>query len=140
MNWSGIFLLFATSLCFAASHCPHTRLRHTAIGGHTIQGNVLRHHKPLKFAQVQLYFSSGKNRMGRDNGRKGLVHHRSRAPGHYRLVVRGWGSTTVQLNPELDKGFGAQTPTWDISLIDNACVGTGFTLNSSGYCRNIAIS
>lgn len=49
----------AATLCSAGSHCPDPKLQEAAIGGNTIDGRVLLHKKPLKFAKVRLRSSSG---------------------------------------------------------------------------------
>jgi hypothetical protein len=45
--------------------------------------------------------------------------------GDYRLEVSGWGSTTVQLDPETDVGNGGKIPEWRLILTDNSCVVIG---------------
>jgi len=68
---------------------------------------------PLKFAQLRLYFSSGKTAWNGKTDKDGMFTIAKMPPGHYRLVVRGWGRTTVQLNPELDRRF-VQIPVWNL--------------------------
>jgi hypothetical protein len=104
-------------------------LRLAIIGGDTITGGVLIHKKPLKFAQVRLYFSSGNTVWKWRTDKNGRFAINKVLPGVYRLEVSGWGSTTVQLNPELNKGPFGQRPVWDLLLIDNACVSAGEILN-----------
>ncbi|MGP0017421.1 MAG: carboxypeptidase-like regulatory domain-containing protein [Candidatus Sulfotelmatobacter sp.] len=126
MRSSGLFLIFVTSLCLASS-CPNPALRQAAIGGDTITGFVSLHDGPLKFAPVRLYFSSGKTAWHGQTDKDGMFTIAKIPPGHYRLVVRGWGRTMVQLNPELDKKF-IQTPVWNLSLEDDECVSVGFAI------------
>ena len=122
-------LVLATTLCNAAPRCPDPRLRLAIIGGDTITGGVLIHKKPLKFAQVRLYFSSGTTAWNGRTDKNGRFAINKMLPGVYRLEVSGWGSTAVQLKPELNKGPFGQTPAWDLMLIDNACVATTEILN-----------
>jgi len=129
MRWPAITLILAASLCIAAPRCPDRRLRQATIGGDTITGGVVLHKKPLTFAQVRLYSSSGKTAWIGTTDKNGRFTTNKMPPGDYRLEVSGWGSTTVQLNPEVDKGFGSQIPAWDLLLLDNACVGTTMILN-----------
>jgi hypothetical protein len=127
MRWSGFLLIFVSSLCLSSS-CPPPALRQAAIGGDTISGVVLLDNGPLKFAQVRLYFSSGKTAWNGKTDKDGRFTIAKMPPGHYRLVVRGWGSTTVQLNPEIDKRF-IQDPVWNLSLQDHECVSVGFVID-----------
>ena len=129
MRWPALTLMLAASLCFAAHRCPDARLRQATIGGDTITGGVVLHKKPLKFAQVRLDSSSGKTVWTGITDKNGRFATNKMPPGGYRLEVSGWGSTTVHLSPEVDKGFGGQTPAWSLLLIDNACVTTIETLN-----------
>ena len=126
MRWSGLLVIFVTSLCLA-SPCPNPALRQAAIGGDTITGFVSLHNGPLRFAQVRLYFSSGKAAWHGKTDKDGMFTVAKIPPGDYRLVVQGWGRTTVQLNPELDKEF-IQTPVWNLSLEDDECVSVGFAI------------
>ena len=52
-------LILAATLCDAASRCPDPKLQEAEIGGNTINGGVVLHKKPVKFAKVRLYSSSG---------------------------------------------------------------------------------
>lgn len=126
MRWSGFLLIFVTSLCLASS-CPNPAWREAAIGGDTISGFVLLHDAPLKFALVRLYFPSGKTAWVGKTDKDGMFTIAKLPPGRYRLLVRGWGHTTVELNPDLDKKF-IQTPNWSLWLTDNACVGVGLSI------------
>ena len=122
-------LFLATTLCNAAPRCPDPRLRLAMIGGDTITGSVLIQKKPLKFAQVRLYFSSGTTAWSGRTDKNGRFAINNMLPGVYRLEVSGWGSTAVQLKPEFNKGSFGQTPAWDLMLIDNACIATREILN-----------
>jgi hypothetical protein len=65
----GAFLLtlsLAATLCNAASQCPDPKLQEAAIGGNTINGGVVLHKKPVKFANALVFLSWG-NRMDREN-------------------------------------------------------------------------
>jgi hypothetical protein len=129
MNWLALTLIFAVSAGDAVPRCPDPRLRRATIGGDIIIGGVVSHTKPLKFAQVRLYFSSGKTAWKGATDKNGRFAITRMLPGFYRLEVSGWGSTTVHLSPKLDKLSNGQIPAWNLILIDNACVGTGMSVN-----------
>ena len=74
-------LVLATTLCDAAPRCPDPRLRLAIIGGDTITGSVLIHKKPLKFAQVRLYFSSGTAAWSGRTDKKWQLRHQQDAAG-----------------------------------------------------------
>ena len=57
-------LVFVTSICYAR-HCPDSRLQRAVIGGDTIGAFVHLHDRPLKFAQVQLFFFKWHTRLDR---------------------------------------------------------------------------
>ena len=116
-------LILAATLCSAASRCPDPKLQEAVIGGNTINGGVVLHKKPLKFAKVRVYSSSGKTAWIGKTDKNGAFKTVQLTPGDYRLEISGWGSTTIHLNPEIDRGL-RQTPSWNILLVDNACVAT----------------
>src|ERR1700676_4109726 len=124
MRWTVLTLFLSASLCLAAPRCPDPRLRQATIGGKRITGGVLLHKKALKFAKVRLYSSSGETAGVGTTDKNGRFASDNMPSGDYRLDVSGWGSTTVHLNKEFDKGPFGQIPVWDLLLIDNACVGT----------------
>src|SRR5262245_47054475 len=129
MRWLTFTLILKGSLCLAATVCPDPNLRQAKIGGDAISGYVLLHKKPLRFARVRLYPASGKaDWTGRTDKNGGFVISKL-PPADYRLEVDGWGSTSVQLNPDLDKKFHGQTPAWGLLLIDHGCVSTSVTLD-----------
>jgi hypothetical protein len=113
----------------SASHCPGVRLRQAVIGRDTIDGSVILKPKSLKFAQVRLYFSTGKTAWVGMTDQDGIFHITHLLPGTYRLDVRGWGSTTIQLDPKLSKLSNGQVPTSFLHLIENECVGTMEVVN-----------
>jgi hypothetical protein len=116
-------LILAATLCNAASRCPDPKLQEAVIGGNTINGGVVLHKKPVKFAQVRVYSSSGEIAWMGKTDKDGAFKTTQLPSGDYRLEISGWGSTTIHLNPEIDKGI-RQTPVWNILLTDNACVAT----------------
>jgi hypothetical protein len=116
-------LILPATLCNAASRCRDLKLQEPAIGGNTINGGVVLHKKPVKFANVHLYSSSGETAWIGKTNKDGTFKTAQLPPDDYRLEISGWGSATIHLNPEIDKGF-RQTPVWNIPLIDNACVAT----------------
>jgi len=121
-------LILAATLCNAASRCPDPKQQEAAIGGKTINGGVVLHKKPVKFAKVRLYSSSGETAWIGKTDKDGTFRTTQLPPGDYRLEISGWGSTTIHLNPEMDKGL-RQTPGWNLFLIDNACVTTIQSMN-----------
>ena len=125
-----VAVILASFSCLAASHCPDPQLREAKIGGDAIFGGVSLHKKPLRFARVRLYSSSGKILWIGKTNKHGTFEIRKLVPGDYRLEVDGWGTTTVRLNPELAKpnGFG-QVPAWNLLLTDHACVSTMAVMN-----------
>jgi len=98
-------------------------LQEAVIGGNTIDGGVVLHKKPVKFARVRVYSSSGEIAWIGKTDKDGTFKTAQLPSGDYRLEISGWGSTTIHLNPEIDKGI-RQTPIWNILLTDNACVAT----------------
>lgn len=115
-------LAFVSSLCFA-SHCPDTRLRQAVIGGNTINGSVTLKRKPLRSAQVRLYFSTGRTAWVGTTDKKGSFRITHLQPDTYRLDVRGWGSTKIRLDPNLDKLPNGQVFFFSVQLMDNECIG-----------------
>ena len=93
------------------------------IGGDTIDGSVILNQKPLKSAQIRLYFSTGKTAWVGMTDKKGSFRIAHLPPGTYRLDVRGWGSTTIRLDPTLTELPNGQMPSWAVQLMDNECVG-----------------
>ena len=122
-------LVLATTLCNAAPRCPDPRLRLAIIGGDTITGGVLIHKKPLKFAKLRLYFSTGKTAWVGMTDKDGSFRITHLPPDTYRLDVRGWGSTTIRLNPDLNKLSNGQIPAYSVLLMENGCVGTVTVVN-----------
>jgi hypothetical protein len=129
MRWLAIALILRASLCLAAPRCPDKRLRHARIGGDAITGYVLLHKKPLSFAPVRLYSPLGYMAWLGITDRDGGFVIGKLPPGGYRLEIDGWGSTSVELDPRLDQGFGGQVPRWSVVLTDRACVGAGMNMD-----------
>jgi hypothetical protein len=114
--------------CYA-QHCPDPRLHQAVIGGDTIVGAVLLHHKPLLFAESQLFFSDGKAAWVGTTDKNGGFHIRHLRPDTYRLVVQGWGSTTIRISANLTKLHNGQTPFYSVQLMDDGCIGTSIDIN-----------
>jgi hypothetical protein len=112
-----------SAVCYA-EHCPDPRLQRAVIGGDTIDGSVLLHHKPLKFAQLRLFLPNGKTGWVGTTDKNGAFHIRDLRPDAYRLVVRGWGSTTIRISPDLNKLSNGQTLFYSVLLMDGGCIGT----------------
>lgn len=117
-----------SSVCYA-KHCPDRRLQQAVIGGDTIEGSVRLHHKPLKFAQLQLLFPNGKTAWVGITDDDGRFHIRGLRPDNYRLEIRGWGSTTIRISPDLNKLSDGQTPFYFVQLMDNECIATTTVAN-----------
>jgi hypothetical protein len=112
--------------------CPDPTLREVEIGGNVIIGGVGLHKQPLKFARVRVYSSPGNKVWSGKTDKQGWFRTRTLVPGEYRLEVDGWGSTTVRLNPELDKapaGYSKQAGTWNVLLMDEGCAGYTHIVN-----------
>ena len=123
-----VAVLFFTSLCYS-SHCPDPRLRQAVIGGDTITGSVVLHGKPLKFAQISLHVSSGKTVWVWTTDKDGRFSTPHLKPDTYRLDVRGWGSTTIRISPDLNKLSNGQTLFYSVQLADGECIGTATVTN-----------
>jgi hypothetical protein len=117
-----------SSVCYAKP-CPDPRLQQAVIGGDTIDGSVRLHHKPLKFAQLRLFFSSGKTAWVGTADKDGGFHIRDLRPDTYRLDVRGWGSTTIRISPDLNKLSNGQTLFYSVQLMEGECIGTTTVTN-----------
>jgi hypothetical protein len=122
MRWLTVGLVFFSTLGFA-SHCPDPNLRQAVIGGDAINGFVVLHGKPMKFARMRLYSSSGKTTWVGLADRDGGFAIRHQPPDTYHLTVCGWGSATIRLDSTLTKLPNGQTPIWAVELMDNECVG-----------------
>jgi hypothetical protein len=96
MRWLTIGIVFFTSLGFA-SRCPDPNLRQAVIGGDAINGFIVLHGKPVKFAQLRLYSSSGKTAWVGRADKDGAFAIKHLPPNTYRLKVRGWGSAIIRL-------------------------------------------
>ena len=123
MRWIAITLVFVTSVCYA-NHCPDPRLQQAVIGGEAIDGSVRLHNTPLKFAQVQLFFSNGESAWVGKTDKDGGFHIRQLRPDTYRLDLRGWGSTSVRISPDLNRLSNGQTFFSSVQLMDHECIAT----------------
>ena len=117
-------VLFAPYLCAARSHCPNPRLQNPTIGGNVIVGYVELNHKPLQFAKVKVYSSSGKRVWVGATDTDGMFATGEMLPGDYTIKVAGWGSGNVRLDPDLFKEMGPSRAGWHLLLFDPGCVGT----------------
>jgi len=82
---------------------------------------VVLHKKPLKFAEVRLYSSSGEIAWIGKTDKNGWFASAKLAEGNYRIDIQKWGSTVIHLNPEIDRGF-MQKPVWALLFTDDVCV------------------
>jgi hypothetical protein len=112
-----------SSACYGKT-CSDPNLQQAVIGGDTIDGSVLLHHKALKFAQLRLFFSNGKTAWVGTTDKDGGFHIRHLRPDTYRLDLRGWGSTTIRISPDLNKLPNGQTLFYSVQLMDGECIGT----------------
>lgn len=114
--------------CYGNS-CPDPNLQQAVIGGDTIDGSVLLHHKPLKFKQVRLWFLDGKTAWVGATDKNGGFHIKNLRPDTYRLEVQGWGSTMVRIDPALNRTLSGQTIFYWVGLTDSECIGAGAVTN-----------
>jgi len=117
-----------SSVCYGMP-CSESRLQQAVIGGNSIDGSVRLHHKPLRLAQLRLLFSNGKTAWVGATDKDGGFHIRDLRPDTYRLDVRGWGSTTIHINPDLNKLPNGQTLFYSVQLMDGECIGTTTVTN-----------
>jgi len=120
-------VILAASLSVAAL-CPDPGLRQATIGGDRIIGGVILRKRALRFAQVRLSSSDGKLAWIGQTDKNGKFATAKVPPDKYLLKVRGWGSGTVQVDPEIDKQL-RQVPAWYVLLFDNGCVATTQIMN-----------
>lgn len=123
-----VAMIVLSGACYA-QHCPDPNSQRAEIGGNAINGSVELHSKPLKSAQVRV-LSSGKISWTGLTDDNGSFHVKGLRPGTFRLAVKGWGSATVRINPELTKPFGnGQLPYYWVRLVDNECIQTITVMN-----------
>ena len=85
--------------------------------------------KPLNLSQLRLS-SNGKTTWVGATGHDGSFHIRGLRPGTYRLTVRGWGSTTIRVSPDLPTSFGnGQSRLYELLLQDDGCIMTLIVFN-----------
>jgi hypothetical protein len=112
-----------TVVC-CAQRCPDPKLRGAAIGGDTIDAYVSLQQRPLKFTDVRL-LSSGKILWAGPTDDNGSFHIKDLRPGTYHLTVKGWGSATVRISPDLTHSFGnGRKLDYGLFLRDNECIWT----------------
>jgi|SRR5580698_7546544 hypothetical protein len=128
MPWIAIIVVFVSSICFA-KHCPDPRLQQAVIGGSAINGSARLRQKPLGLAQLRLFFSNGRSAWVGMTDKDGGFHIGQLRPDTYRLDLRGWGSTTIRISPDLDKLSNGQTIFYSVQLMDDECIGTGAVTN-----------
>jgi hypothetical protein len=102
-------------------------MRQATVGGDSITGIVFRHGRPLRSHRATLYSGGKAARIATtdENGKFALYKV---LPGTYLLNVQGWGSTPIRVSLKADRDF-PQKPNWYVSLLDNGCVGVGFSLD-----------
>jgi hypothetical protein len=84
--------------------------------------------RAVKIVRYSEYSSSSKKVWTGRTNREGWSRTSTLASGDYRVEVDGWGSTTVRVNPELDKGH-IQIGEWHVLLMDNGCAGSAHIVN-----------
>jgi len=96
--------LVAIGIVFSAAchaqRCPDPNSQRAAIGGDTIDGYVILQEKPLKSTQDRLLFNGKTTWVGSTND-VGSFQIKGLRPGTYRLTVKGWGSATIRISPDL---------------------------------------
>jgi hypothetical protein len=123
--FSALMFGFPTTMCFASSLCRDPNQRSVEIGGNFAEGWVGKHNKPLVHAEVLLYSSSGKIIWSGITDDKGTFSTSELLPGDYRIVVSGWGSAHILLNPDLDRQWRekyGQASDWWLILSDHNCI------------------
>lgn len=124
-----VAIVIALSAACHAQHCPDPTMQRAEIGGDAINGSVELQSGPLKSVQVRVS-SRGKISWSGLTDDNGMFHVKGLRPGTYRLAVKGWGSATIRIDPELTKSFGnGQQPYYWVRLLDNECVGTLMVMN-----------
>ena len=78
--------------------------------------------KPLKFAEVRIYSSSGHLAYAGQTDTYGWFTTGSLASGIYRAVIRGWGKTAISLSPELNNAYGDFGGASELAFVENECV------------------
>jgi len=108
------------------SACTDPAQRHATIGGAgAIAGYVYPDGtldgEPLKFAEVHVYSSSGQLAYVGKTDKNGWFTTGSLYPGNYRVVIDGWGRTSVRLRLALTEGEGLPGIS-SLLLVENECV------------------
>jgi hypothetical protein len=78
-------------------------------------------------ADILLFQSSSKTAWVGTTDKNGIFTANELPPGKYRLEVGRWGSTTIQINPDLHGTAGNKIPLWGLWLSDNSCVLTSIS-------------
>jgi hypothetical protein len=110
-----------------AAACHDGWARSVEIGGDRISAYASKGGKPLRFATVRLY--SGMKLLGtyRTNSEGGFNIYNF-SEGAYKVTVKGLGTATVQINPQLTWATPQQQASWSIMLSDHGCAGAGATV------------
>jgi hypothetical protein len=110
-----------------ASGCAQGWQKSAEIGGDRISADVSKGGKPLRSARVRLYSKGKLLGTYHTNGEGGFSIYNF-SEGEYELVIKGWGRTTIRINPRLDLPAWPQQPSWSVSLSDHGCVAWGMSV------------
>ena len=125
-RWCVVFLVLSWSLTAAGEQCADGFRNPIAIGGHVLYGFVFRQaNKPVeavKFAMIAVYSLAGKKIYAGVTNKDGEFGTGTLPAGDYRIVVDGFGSYQVKLDPRIDATGGPDSPFFTLWLVENGCV------------------
>ncbi len=109
--------------------CDDPQLRSAVIGGDLLQATALRAPgKPIRFAKVRLYLSDKLVWAGAAD-RDGAFTISGLRSGRYRLVVGGWGSAIVDIDPKFGELSSYQRPSYTLQLFGHGCIAVTVVVN-----------
>ncbi len=113
-------------LTVAAKECPAGFARQITIGGDVSEGFVLRNAytprvKAVPSAAITVYSSAGKKVYANVTDKDGKFGAGVLPPDEYRIVVDGFGSYKVKLDPKVGDTGGPDRPFFTLWLADNGC-------------------
>ena len=113
-----------SAACYA-QHCPDPKQQRAAVGGDTIEGSVSLHSETAKVLLTTTFFKfNGKTTWVGATDHDGSFHIGGLRPDTYRLTVRGWGSTSIRVSPDLNHPFGNGAVTFSTNCYssDDGCI------------------
>jgi hypothetical protein len=125
-RWCVVFLVLSWSLAAAGEQCPDGFQNPIAIGGNVLYGFVLRHAdkppvEPVKSTKISVYSSARNKIYAAVTSKDGEFYTGTLPAGDYRIVVDGFGSYQVKLDPRIDATGGADSPFFTLWLVENGC-------------------